>query len=294
MPTRATRVLPLLLLAAACAGGEDRPAEPSACLASDSAQGIARIEEHLAAEERNGFSGSVVIGDGENVELSREYGDAARDGQPTRYRLGGLARPVLTTAVMRLVDGGYLKPTAPVAGIVPNTPAAWRDSTVHDALTSQGGDAILQGIVRAVSGMTWDAYARAQVLQPAGMTNTEFGPDGELLATAEDLHRFIGALRPGRLLNPESVAAMFAVDSTTRTPAGDYRGYGFMVRYHQGRLAEYYQLGEVPRAGHNGIVGVGRGTVFVILSNSGAEDGVNWAFRINDGVQRCLAGPARG
>jgi CubicO group peptidase (beta-lactamase class C family) len=129
-------------------------------------------------------------------------------------------------------------------------------------LYSNSGFSFLAAIVEKLSGQTYESYLREKLLRPAGMTNTGYvipkwnnklvargyndGPtdygypwttqwsgkvipwdllgNGGLLSTIDDMHRFVVALRDGKLVSPKTKATMFTVYSSERDQA-----YGWFV-----------------------------------------------------------------
>ena len=116
-------------------------------------------------------------------------------------------------------------------------------------LYSNSGFSFLAAIVEKLSGQSYEQYVRENILQPAGMSNTGYllrkwnnrlvargyndGPtdfgypwsgqwagkliawdllgNGGLLSTVDDMHKFVVALRDGKLLNEKTRAKMLTV-----------------------------------------------------------------------------------
>jgi CubicO group peptidase (beta-lactamase class C family) len=127
---------------------------------------------------------------------------------------------------------------------------------------SNSGFSFLAAIVEKLSGQTYESYLREKLLRPAGMTNTGYvipkwnnklvargyndGPtdfgypwttqwsgqvipwdllgNGGLLSTIDDIHRFVVALRDGKLVSEKTKAIMFTVYFPERDQA-----YGWFV-----------------------------------------------------------------
>jgi CubicO group peptidase (beta-lactamase class C family) len=127
---------------------------------------------------------------------------------------------------------------------------------------SNSGFSFLAAIVEKVSGQSYERYLRENILRPAGMWNTGYllrkwnirliargyndGPtdfgypwqgqwagkiipwdllgNGGLLSTVYDMHRFVGALRDGQLLNEKTKAKMLSVYFAERDQA-----YGWFI-----------------------------------------------------------------
>jgi CubicO group peptidase (beta-lactamase class C family) len=127
---------------------------------------------------------------------------------------------------------------------------------------SNSGFSFLAAIVEKLSGQSYEEYLRENILQPAGMSTTGYvlrkwnnrlvargyndGPtdfgypwenqwagklvpwdllgNGGLLSTVDDMHRFVIALRDGKLLNVKTRAKMLTVYFTQRDQA-----YGWFI-----------------------------------------------------------------
>ena len=127
---------------------------------------------------------------------------------------------------------------------------------------SNSGFSFLAAIVEKLSGQSYERYLRENILRPAGMANTGYllrkwnnrliargyndGPtdfgypwqgqwagniipwdllgNGGLLSTVDDMHRFAGALRDGKLLNEKTKAKMLTVYFAERDQA-----YGWFI-----------------------------------------------------------------
>lgn len=129
------------------------------------------------------------------------------------------------------------------------------------------GYVLLGAVVEAASGMTYMEYLRGNILGPAGMTSTAAddpyavvpyrsrgyirAPDGSvrnsplhdtsgkvagggLVSTSEDLIRLVQAIEAGKLLKPESLAAMFVSLATADGKKTNY-GLGWGIEEKGGR-----------------------------------------------------------
>jgi D-alanyl-D-alanine carboxypeptidase len=121
---------------------------------------------------------------------------------------------------------------------------------------NNSGYVLLGAVIEAVSGSTWDAAIREQLLTPVGLSHTQFGADdvliarmasgygsksgqvipaaylsmtqphaaGALVSTLDDLHRWNRALHGGQLLTPASYQQM-----VTPTDSAREANYGFGI-----------------------------------------------------------------
>lgn len=119
------------------------------------------LEEEVRKSRRAGFVAGVVARDGETYTAAAGMADR-ENGVPmsvsTRFRIASMTKPVITAAVMQLVDRGVLKLSDPVSrfvpayadarvalsqepdesGAIPTRPAS-RPITIHDLLTHTAG-----------------------------------------------------------------------------------------------------------------------------------------------------------
>lgn len=156
---------------------------------------------------------------------------------------------------------------------------------------SNFGFVLLGAIVERVSGRPYEAVFKAQIFDPAGMAATsqrfasdrptasactgaratglkalapyEGLPAGGGYSTVEDLHRFVVALRSGRLVTAPTLAAM----TTPRVQAGT-RSWGLGVAIGRRNGVPYWgHGGSAP--GVNGDLAVYRNHAVVVLCNRG-------------------------
>jgi CubicO group peptidase (beta-lactamase class C family) len=151
---------------------------------------------------------------------------------------------------------------------------------------------LLAAVVERVSGETYGDFLRRNVLAPAGLRDTDHdgnpatlvpgraagyvpvGLDGienaplidwsiktgngSLYSTVGDLHRWVRALRAGKVLAPSSVAKMF-------TDHGDGVGYGWFL--HAGQPASVSMSGRAPGFSASIEESPGDGLVAVVAAN---------------------------
>ena len=137
----------LALAGAACPRGvPQRDAAPAAAHPARSA--VDRRVERLAVElerwEAFGFSGAVLVAEGDRVLLARGYGLAdRRRGTPvttrTRFDIGSLSKQFTAAAVLKLVEVGRISLHDSIALVLPDVPADKRGITPHHLLTHTSG-----------------------------------------------------------------------------------------------------------------------------------------------------------
>jgi CubicO group peptidase (beta-lactamase class C family) len=96
----------------------------------------------LAAEERAGFSGAVLIARGDTIVFERARGAAARTGiSPDRlaFWIASCSKQITATAVMRLVETGRLDANDSLGRFFPRARPDQRGITIHQLLTHTSG-----------------------------------------------------------------------------------------------------------------------------------------------------------
>ena len=197
---------------------------------------------------------------------------------------------------------------------------------------SNDGYVLLAAIVDLASGVGFDAYLRDSLFARAGLAHSgvwgQERPDvpiaaladprrtqgrlptiyrdghsvgnwgyrgpGGVYATAGDVHRWIQALRGGRILGEPGLRALLGrhvlvrADSTVQS----FAGYGWGVRVEQGRDVSYGHVGDDDWLGHNGVIRFSpEGVIVIVLSNSGEVDGEGWSSRVNRAIRRIMDAP---
>jgi CubicO group peptidase (beta-lactamase class C family) len=334
---------------------------------------IARVDSVLANEARAGFSGVVLIAQGDSVLLDRACGSLAAqsaNGEPA-FWLASNSKQFTATAILRLQEAGRLRVTDSIGTFFKDVPADKRAITIHQLLThtsglptaykaegeadrdravaltlglklksrpgeaysySNDGYVLLAAIVDLASGVGFDAFVQDSLFGRAGMTHSGLwgqeragvpiaaladprraqrqrptifqdghsvgnwgyrGPGGAY-ATAGDVHRWIQALRGGRVLSETGLRALLGRHVVVRADSASqsYAGYGWGVRVEQGRDVSYGHVGDDDWLGHNGVVRfTPEGDIVVVLSNSGEVDGEGWASRVNRAVRKVMDAP---
>lgn len=92
----------------------------------------------------NKFSGSVLIGKGEEVLFAKGYGLAnveheVQNTPQTKFRLGSITKQFTAMAVLILQEQGNLSVDDLVTKHVDGCPDAWKDVTIHHLLTHTSG-----------------------------------------------------------------------------------------------------------------------------------------------------------
>lgn len=112
---------------------------PVTCRATAGTAEVNRFIDHLMREAADGFSGAVVVGDGAEVILSAEYGEAERDGRPTAFWIASISKVITAAATLRLVEEGKIALDSPISSYLPQVPDQWRSVTVHHLLAHRSG-----------------------------------------------------------------------------------------------------------------------------------------------------------
>ena len=198
-------------------------------------EAAAAVDAYLRRAVPFGFSGSVLLATDGRVRLAAGYGWADRvagrlNASTTVLSLGSITKPLTSTAVLRLVDGGALALHDRLGDRLPGVPQDKADITVeqllshsaglidatgddfepgarHDVLTaimaaplrfepgtayaySNTGYSVLAAILEAVTGAPYESALAELVLNPAGMQRT--GYRGPAWSRAELAHFYVG------------------------------------------------------------------------------------------------------
>ncbi len=320
-------------------------------------------QAYLSRQEVDGFSGAVLVAQGDEVLLRREYGAAAKDGRTTAFWIASISKAITATAVLKLVEDGRLDLNAPLSKYLPDDPALLAGVSIHHLLAHRSGlpheykadgvvdrsaatKALLQHkverkpgefgysndgynllaiLVEIGSGEPFETYVRRQIFKPAGMEGAGFWgfePGGRLIAppshparttsvrksiwhngrsvanwgyrgatgihaTPEELFRFVRALQGGSILKRKTFEDMISSKNPSLGPNAQTYGYGWALRFKDGRLIHYWHGGNEDWLGHNGMLKVIGDRTYVILSNSGDFKKESWAGHIEAGLHTC-------
>ena len=97
-----------------------------------------------AAAQQNDFMGSVLVAKSGKIVLKKGYGMAnveldVPNAPNTKFRLGSITKQFTAAAILQLAAQGKLNVEDPVSKYVENSPAAWKDITIHHLLTHTSG-----------------------------------------------------------------------------------------------------------------------------------------------------------
>jgi CubicO group peptidase (beta-lactamase class C family) len=102
---------------------------------------LARVDSMLTSEARAGFSGVVLIAQGDSVLLERACGKAAAQsgaGEPA-FWLASNSKQFTAAAILRLQEAGRLRVTDSIGAFFQDVPADKRAITIHQLLTHTSG-----------------------------------------------------------------------------------------------------------------------------------------------------------
>jgi CubicO group peptidase (beta-lactamase class C family) len=108
-------------------------------------QDVLRMDQVVQSYVAKGqFMGTVLVARGDEVLLSKGYGEANLElsvaNQPnTRFRIGSLTKQFTAAAMLLLEEQGKLKVEDPVKKYLPDAPAAWDKITIFNLLTHTSG-----------------------------------------------------------------------------------------------------------------------------------------------------------
>ena len=113
-----------------------------------------RLAGYMLGRAEAGFGGAVLVTQGAEVLLREGYGLAdvelgVRNTPETVFRIASVTKPLVATAVLRLVAGGRLSLDDPLAQYLPHSPKAWRQVRIEDLLSHTSGIPDLFGEVES-------------------------------------------------------------------------------------------------------------------------------------------------
>jgi len=102
------------------------------------------LEQRLTEEERNGFSGTVLVVHDGKVVLHRGYGQADRErGLPntkdTIFAIGSTPIDFTKAAILKLEEMGRLSTSDPITKYLPNVPDDKKAITIEHLMTGRSG-----------------------------------------------------------------------------------------------------------------------------------------------------------
>ncbi|HEU5179314.1 MAG TPA: serine hydrolase domain-containing protein [Candidatus Polarisedimenticolia bacterium] len=171
-----------------------------------------RWQQHMTLEAADGFSGSLLIAEGEWVRYTGEWGPPAQDKIATPFWIGSISKVVTAVAVLKLVEQGKLALDAPISTYLGQVPERWQGVTVHQLLSERSGlpDAraadgiadrgkalkailalqpmkkpgelessndgytLLAVLIEVASGQSFESYVQTQIFDPSSMKHAGF------------------------------------------------------------------------------------------------------------------------
>lgn len=101
---------------------------------------LARVDSVVASEARAGFSGVVLIAQGDTVLLDKAFGSVARAGAGgPAFWLASNSKQFTAAAILRLQASGRLHVTDSIGAFFKDVPADKRTITIHELLTHTSG-----------------------------------------------------------------------------------------------------------------------------------------------------------
>ena len=362
LPLKCAGILLALLFLSPSPGFSIQSAEKVSPPIMTEGRPIACWRDYLLRQEAEGYSGAVLIAQGDKILLSKEYGLADKDSKTTAFWIASISKTITATAVLKLVEDGLLDLHAPLSKYLPGAPTELANVTAHQLLAhrsglphayaadgivdraaatkailllklrrkpgefgySNDGYSLLAVLIETVSGETFENYVRRQVFKPAGMEGAGFWgfePEGTpvasllnpapgsigptiwlkgrsvanwgyrgasgIYATPKDLFRFARGLESGRLLKKKTLGDMTASKEPSFEPDADTYGYGWQLRFKNGRLTQFWHSGNEDWLGHNGMLRVIGDRTYIVLSNAGRHKERSWAGYVEAGLHTC-------
>jgi CubicO group peptidase (beta-lactamase class C family) len=104
----------------------------------------ARIDRYLRERPGPGFSGVVLVAQGDSVLFERAYGMAEAElGVPLavthRFNIGSVTKPITAAAILRLTSRGDAALGDPICRFLPSCPDRWRSVSLRHLLSHTSG-----------------------------------------------------------------------------------------------------------------------------------------------------------
>lgn len=180
---------------------------------------FSKIDTYLTAGTKNGFSGAISVVKNGEVIINKGYGIANKktnslNNSNTIFDIGSNTKQFTATAILKLVELGKLKLTAPISTFFKNVPTDKQKITIHQLLShsaglldalgrdfteisekdffdqlfsskllskpgekhaySNVGYSILGRIIEIVSHQSYEAFVNEHLFKPAGMFQTGY------------------------------------------------------------------------------------------------------------------------
>jgi CubicO group peptidase (beta-lactamase class C family) len=114
------------------------------------------------------------------------------------------------------------------------------------------------------------------------VANWGFRGAAGLYSTSEDIYKWMLALEKNKVLNSTSREQLWGKQILIAqvSPIEDaFYGYGWGLRFRNGKRFNVRHLGADTFTGHNGGMALyANGDAFAVLSNAGAKDGTDWSL----------------
>lgn len=187
---------------------------PSVVAGQSTSPVMRRVDSIVRAHVEWGFSGVVLVAQGDSILLHRAYAPAGeRLSTESAFWIASITKGFTAAAVLRLQEMGRLAITDSIVRFFPDAPADKRAITIHQLLTHTsglGGEytgggisersraveailgqelihrpgtgykygndnyALLAAIIEIVSGLPWEDFVQESLVRPAGLENIGF------------------------------------------------------------------------------------------------------------------------
>jgi CubicO group peptidase (beta-lactamase class C family) len=136
-----------------------------------------RIDQHLAAAERFGFSGAVLVEHKGVVVLHKGYGLADRENgisttAETVFDIGSITKPFTAAAILKLEEQGRLRVTDSITRYFKSVPPDKAGITIHHLLTHTSG-------LRGDFGGDYDVITRDSLVRAALSSKLNAAPGAD-------------------------------------------------------------------------------------------------------------------
>lgn len=152
-------------------------AEPSPSDAPTWQARLGRLAEYMHRAEGFGFSGALLVADGDRVVFRAAYGyadraHAVRNTPETAFPIASITKPFTAAVILKLQEQGKLATSDPINRYLPDVPPDKSGITLHQLLTHTAG---LADDYEGDSSESWSTALKGALAQPlAGSPGSRF------------------------------------------------------------------------------------------------------------------------
>lgn len=328
---------------------------------------VEQADNYLKEQEELGFSGAVLIARNNRIVLNKTYGNASKLGAKPVFWIASNSKSFVAAAILKLQEQKKLSVSDPLTKFFDDVPADKQLITVHHLLShtaglpheyaadgigerdkaarailglplrwkigegyhySNDGYNLLAMIVEIAAKRPFEDYLRAEILKPAGFSNTGFwgyedktaivpaanvantqnarmtiykngksvanwgyrGATG-IYSTTEDIFRWMQALRGDKILNPRSRQQLWGkqtLQSRISPTEEQFYGYGWGVRFKDGKKIYVRHTGYEDWLGHSSVMCLYENGDAYVVLSNAVNGDTAWSSIISRELQKRL------